>query len=101
MAASPRSLISTTNVGTAGTRARLSTGTRRVRRIYVKAHAGNTGDVYFGDVLVSSTVGMSIDQANDDWHCIDFSPGTEKEDYWYADAATDGDKLDWYMIFEK
>lgn len=93
--------VGSTDVPTAGTRVQLSTGTRRVRRIYFKAHEGNTGDVYFGDVTVSSTNGISLDQARPgtDWHMIDFSPSSENENYFYVNAATNGDDLDWYMVF--
>jgi len=93
--------VGSTDVPTAGTAVKLSTGTRRVRRIYFKAHEGNTGDVYFGNSAVSATNGISLDQARPgtDWHVIDLSPSSESEDYFYVNAATNGDDLDWYMVF--
>jgi len=95
------SSVATTNVPSAGTRVQLSTGTRRVTRIYFKAHEGNTSDVYFGDSTVSSTNGISLDQARPgtDFQVVDISPSSESEDFWWVDAATTGDKLDWYMVY--
>jgi len=93
--------VATTDVPTATNAVQLSSGRRRVRRIYFKAHEGNTGDVYLGDSTVSSTNGISLDQARPgtDWHTIDYTPSSESEDYFYVDAATNGDDLDWLMVF--
>lgn len=95
------SKVGTTAVPSAGTRVQLSTGTRRVKRIYFKASEANTGDMYFGDSAVSATVGISLDQARSgtDWHDIDFTPSSENENFFWVDAATGGDSLDFYMVY--
>lgn len=102
MAVSSRSRTTTATVTTAGTRVQLSTGTRRVKRLYYKPRRQNLDYVFLGGSDVSSTVGLSISPwERDEWKVLDFSPGTESEDFFYIDALANGEGIEYWMVVEK
>lgn len=83
-------VIGTISVSSAGTRVQNSTS-GNVRGIMWRARADNTGIVYVGYSTVSSTSGVAISPG--DAFTVLFE-GYEKLQNWYADAATNGDKVD-------
>ena len=83
-------VIGTISVSSAGTRVQNGTS-GNVRGIMWRARADNTGIVYVGYSTVSSTYGVAISPG--DAFTVLFE-GYEKLQNWYADAATNGDKVD-------
>ena len=83
-------LIGTIPVTSAGTAVQNSTaGT--VRGIMWRARADNSGTVYVGYSAVSSTNGVAVSPG--DAFTVLFD-GYERLENWYADAATNSDKVD-------
>jgi|ETNvirnome_2_300_1030623.scaffolds.fasta_scaffold16014_3 hypothetical protein len=83
-------LIGTITVTSAGTAVQSGTsGT--VRGIMWRARADNTGIVYVGYSAVSSSNGVAISPG--DAFTVLFD-GYERLEKWYADAATNSDKVD-------
>jgi len=83
-------IIGTITVSTAGTRVQNPTS-GNVQGIMWRARADNTGAVYVGYSDVSSTNGVHISPG--DAFTVLFT-GYEKLQNWYADAATNSDKVD-------
>ncbi len=83
-------VIGTITVSSAGTRVQ-NTTSGNVRGIMWRARADNTGAVYIGYSDVSSTNGVHVSPG--DAFTVLFN-GYEKLQNWYADAATNGDKID-------
>ena len=102
---STRSYVGVTTVTTAGTRIQISTGKRRVVRAYFRTAGGITGRMYVGGSDVSATVGIPVYPPTaalvETSLVLDFLPGTESEDFFWADAATSGDKLAWWFVFKE
>lgn len=89
----------TADVAAAGTRVQLSNTKDHVVWIRVSPRAGNTGNVYFGDVTVAAASGKEIAKTHLPL-VVNFREvgGSVLFDTLYADAATNGDDLDWEVI---
>ena len=92
--------VGVATVSTAGTRVQLNNSTNRVKFIKVKALAGNSGLAYFGVGDVASSLGYELSAGNE--HELNFGEfgGSVPANIFYADAATNGDKVCWTMILE-
>jgi len=89
-----------TTVSSAGTRVQLNNVTNRVKFIKMKALAGNSGVAYVGISDVASTTGYELSAGNElELNFGDFG-GSVPANVFYADAATNGDKVSWSMILE-
>lgn len=83
-------------VATAGTAVALGSG--KARKLVIKALAGNTGVLYFGDSTVDSSNGFEMAQGDqlilDESHQTNLSkiPEFDLANH-FVDAATNGDKL--------
>ena len=83
-------IAGTIDVAAAGTAAQSSkSGT--IRAISFKARIGNTGNIYLGNSDVSSTNGMEL-EPGEAWTWTYAKYGKIQD--WYADAATNGDDVD-------
>ena len=93
-----RLVTGVTTVSSAGTRVQLNNVTNRVKFIKAKALAGNSGLVYLGISTVSATTGYELG-ANQEL-TISFSPlgGRVSASHLWVDAATNNDKISWYMV---
>lgn len=89
----------TTDIPTAGTRVQISSLNERVKIIHFHARAGNAGNTYVGDVLVSATASGIEFQPNES-RTIDFGQGTVLLSTFYVDAATNGDDVDGWALLE-
>lgn len=84
-------------VTTAGTRVQVTTTDLPVARIFLRGHAANTGHIYFGDVTVSSTVGLQLKVGDMPFELS--TPTIEGESdpvnlkNFYVDSSVNGDKL--------
>ena len=89
----------TADVAAAGTRVQLSSTKDRVVWIRVTPRDGNTGSVYFGDVTVAAASGKEIAKT-DPPLVVNFRElgGSVLFETLYADAATNGDDLDWEAV---
>ena len=83
-------LIGTITVTSAGTAVQ-STKEGTVQAIMWRARADNTGIIYVGDSTVSSSNGVAVSPG--DAFTVLFD-GYERLEKWYADAATNSDKVD-------
>jgi hypothetical protein len=102
-----RLVIGSVNIGTATTRVQVNNKADRVYWIQFKANEGNSGHVFVGDSTVSATNGWSLDVpgANRPTGEVTFNfRGSEKGahvqgsvpfSYFYVDAATNGDDVDY------
>ena len=92
--------VGITTVTTAGTRVQMNNTTNRVKIIRVKALAGNSGLTYFGVSDVAAALGYELSAGNE--HELNFGEfgGSVPANIFYADAATNGDKVCWTMILE-
>ena len=89
-----------TTVSTAGTQVQLYDATNRVKYIKVKALAGNSGLAYVGPADVASTTGYELSAGNEmELNYGEFGGSVPASVFW-ADAATNGDKVCWAMILE-
>lgn len=72
----------------------------RVLSLFVRARAGNTGNVYFGVSDVSSTNGLEL--APGESQTTSFNtpnqPGSVQFKTFYLDTATNGNDVDWTVI---
>ena len=81
------------DVVTAGTALQLSSTSQECRFVNIFAKAGNTGNVFVGGNLVSSSRGMVLEQARStDWFGID---NLNKV---YVDAANSGDGVQYCFV---
>ena len=92
--------VGVTTISSAGTRVQLNNVTNRVKFVRVKALAGNSGLAYIGISDVAATVGYELSAGNE--HELNFGEfgGSVPANIFYADAATNGDKICWMMVLE-
>jgi hypothetical protein len=92
--------VGVTTISSAGTRVQLNNVTNRVKFVRVKALAGNSGLTYIGVSDVAATVGYELSAGNE--HELNFGEfgGSVPANIFYADAATNGDKICWTMVLE-
>ena len=92
--------VGVTTISSAGTRVQLNNVTNRVKFVRVKALAGNSGLAYIGVSDVAATVGYELSAGNE--HELNFGEfgGSVPANIFYADAATNGDKICWTMVLE-
>ena len=92
--------VGVTTISSAGTRVQLNNVTNRVKFVRVKALAGNSGLAYIGFSDVAATVGYELSAGNE--HELNFGEfgGSVPANIFYADAATNGDKICWTMVLE-
>ena len=92
--------VGVTTISSAGTRVQLNNVTNRVKYVRVKALAGNSGLAYIGISDVAATVGYELSAGNE--HELNFGEfgGSVPANIFYADAATNGDKICWTMVLE-
>ena len=92
--------VGVTTISSAGTRVQLNNVTNRVKFGRVKALAGNSGLAYIGISDVAATVGYELSAGNE--HELNFGEfgGSVPANIFYADAATNGDKVCWTMVLE-
>jgi hypothetical protein len=89
-----------TNVPSAGTAVQLLNATNRVKWMRFKALAANSGLAYVGVSDVSASLGYELSAGNTvDLNFGEFG-GSVPASVFYADAATNGDKVSWIMILE-
>jgi len=89
-----------TTVSTAGTAVQVLNATNRVKFLKFKALAGNSGLAYVGLSDVSASIGYELSAGNEiDLNFGEFG-GSVPANVFYADAATNGDKVCWMMILE-
>ena len=89
-----------TTVSSAGTRVQMNNVTNRVKYAKVKALAGNSGLAYVGVSDVASTVGYEFSAGNEVELNFGEFGGSVPANIFYADAATNNDKICWLMILE-
>jgi len=92
--------VGVTTISSAGTRVQLNNVTNRVKFVRVKALAGNSGLAYIGISDVAAAVGYELSAGNE--HELNFGEfgGSVPANIFYADAATNGDKVCWTMVLE-
>ena len=92
--------VGVTTISSAGTRVQLNNVTNRVKFVRVKALAGNSGLAYIGISDVAAAVGYELSVGNE--HELNFGEfgGSVPANIFYADAATNGDKVCWTMVLE-
>ena len=92
--------VGITTVSSAGTRVQVNNVTNRVKFVRFKALAGNSGLAYVGISDVSATVGYELSAGNE--HELNFGEfgGSVPANIFYADAATNNDKVCWTMVLE-
>ena len=89
-----------TTVSSAGTRVQLNNVTNRVKFIKAKALAGNSVVAYVGVSDVASSTGYELSAGNElELNFGEFG-GSVPANVFYADAATNNDKVAWTMILE-
>ena len=89
-----------TTVTSAGTAVQVLNATNRVKYLKFKALAGNSGLAYVGLTDVSASIGYELSAGNEiDLNFGEFG-GSVPANVFYADAATNGDKVCWMMILE-
>jgi hypothetical protein len=92
--------VGITTVSSAGTRVQVNNVTNRVKFVRFKALAGNSGLAYVGISDVSASVGYELSAGNE--HELNFGEfgGSVPANIFYADAATNNDKVCWTMVLE-
>ena len=89
-----------TTVTSAGTAVQVLNATNRVKYLKLKALAGNSDLAYVGISDVSASIGYELSAGNEiDLNFGEFG-GSVPANVFYADAATNGDKVCWMMILE-
>ena len=89
-----------TNVSSAGTAVQVLNATNRVKRVRFKALAGNSGLAYVGVSDVSASLGYELSAGNTVELNFGEFGGSVPSNVFYADAATNNDKVAWIMILE-
>ena len=87
-------------VATAGTAVITDDTANRVYEIAFKALAGNSGVVYVGTSTVSATTGFELSAGQEKVLSFKTLGGSIPLNTFYADAATDNDKVSWIAILE-
>ena len=89
-----------TTVTSAGTAVQVLNATNRIKYLKFKALAGNSGLAYVGLSDVSASIGYELSAGNEsDLNFGEFG-GSVPANVFYADAATNSDKVCWMMILE-
>ena len=96
-----RIIYGVTNVSSAGTAVQLNNATNRVKYIKVKALAGNSGLAYVGSSDVSASANSYELSATNEIE-LDFGQfgGSVPASVFYADTASNNDKVCWTMVLE-
>ena len=89
-----------TTVSTAGTAVQVLNATNRVKYLKFKALAGNSGLAYVGISDVSASIGYELSAGNEIELNFGEFGGSVPANVFYADAATNGDKVCWMLILE-
>jgi hypothetical protein len=89
-----------TTVTSAGTAVQVLNATNRVKYLKLKALAGNSGLAYVGVSDVSASIGYELSAGNEIELNFGEFGGSVPANVFYADAATNGDKVCWTMILE-
>ena len=89
-----------TTVSTAGTAVQVLNATNRVKYLKFKALAGNSGLAYVGISDVSASIGYELSAGNEIELNFGEFGGSVPANVFYADAATNGDKVCWMVILE-
>ena len=89
-----------TTVSSAGTAVQVLNATNRVKHLKFKALAGNSGLAYVGISDVSASVGYELSAGNEIELNFGEFGGSVPANVFYADAATNGDKVCWMVILE-
>ena len=89
-----------TNVSSAGTAVQLLNTTNRVKWVGFKALAGNSGLAYVGVSDVSASLGYEVSAGNSVELNFGEFGGSVPANVFYADAASNNDKVAWIMILE-
>ena len=90
----------TTNVSSAGTAVQMNNVTNRVKHVIFKALAGNSGLTYVGVSDVSASLGYELSAGNTVELNMGEFGGSVPANIFYADAASNNDKVCWIMILE-
>ena len=90
----------TTNVSSAGPAVQMTAVTNRVKYIIFKALAGNSGLTYVGVSDVAAALGYELSAGNTVELNFGEFGGSVPANVFYADAATNNDKVCWIMILE-
>jgi len=89
-----------TNVSSAGTAVQMLNTTNRVKWVRFKALAGNSGLAYVGVSDVSASLGYELSAGNTVELNFGEFGGSVPANVFYADAATNNDKVAWIMVLE-
>ena len=89
-----------TTVSTAGTAVQVLNATNRVKFLKFKALAGNSGLAYVVISDVSASIGYELSAGNEIELNFGEFGGSVPANVFYADAATNGDKVCWMLILE-
>lgn len=89
-------LIGTTDIPAAGTAVQILASGVQVFAVYFIAREGNTGNIYVGDSDVSATNGVELAPGASVFMSNDRESFQPQD--WYADAATNGDDIDYIFI---
>lgn len=89
-----------TNVSSAGTAVQMLNATNRVKWVRFKALAGNSGLAYVGVSDVSASLGYELSAGNTVELNFGEFGGSVPANVFYADAASNNDKVAWIMILE-
>ena len=89
-----------TTVTSAGTAVQVLNATNRVKFLKFKALAGNSGLAYVGISDVSASIGYELSAGNEIELNFGEFGGSVPANVFYADAATNGDKVCWMLILE-
>jgi hypothetical protein len=89
-----------TTVSSAGTAVQVLNATNRVKYLKFKALAGNSGLAYVGVSDVSASIGYELSAGNEIELNFGEFGGSVPANVFYADAATNSDKVCWVMILE-
>ena len=87
-------------VATAGTAVVADNTANRVYEITIKALAGNSGLVYIGTSTVSASAGFELSAGQEKVLLFKNFGGSIPLNLFYANAATDNDKVAWVAILE-
>ena len=87
-------------VATAGTAVVADNTANRVYEITFKALAGNSGLVYIGTSTVSASAGFELSAGQEKVLLFKNFGGSIPLNLFYANAATDNDKVAWVAILE-
>ena len=87
-------------VSTAGTAVVADNTGNRVYEITLKALAGNSGLVYVGTDTVSAATGFELSPGHEKTLSLKTFGGSIPLNLFYANAATNNDKVSWIAILE-